>query len=47
MDLKIALRMVAGRTDLRCFFTDHNVTAVAALPYLDLAFGKDQFSAAE
>ena len=33
--------MVAGRADLRRFLTDHNVTAVAALPYLDLTLGKD------
>jgi hypothetical protein len=41
MNFKVALGMVAGRADLRRFFTDHNVTAVAALPYLDLALGKD------
>ena len=33
--------MVAGRADLRRFLTDHNVTAVAALPHLDLALGED------
>ena len=33
--------MVAGRADLRCFLTNHDMPAVAALPYLDLALGKD------
>ena len=33
--------MVAGRADLRRFLTDHDMTAVAALPHLDLALGKD------
>ena len=33
--------MVAGRADLRCFLTDHDMPAVAALPHLDLALGKD------
>ena len=41
VDLKIALGMIAGRADFRRFLTDHNVTAVAALPYLDLTLGKD------
>ena len=33
--------MIAGRADLWRFLTDHNMTAVAALPQLDLALGKD------
>ena len=33
--------MVAGRADLRRLLTDHDMTAVAALPYLDLTLGKD------
>ena len=33
--------MVAGRADLRRLLTDHDMTAVAALPHLDLALGKD------
>ena len=33
--------MVAGGANLWSFLTDHNVTAVAALPYLDLTLGKD------
>ncbi len=33
--------MVAGRADLRCFLTNHDMPAVAALPHLDLALGKD------
>ena len=33
--------MVAGRADLRCFLTDHDMPAVAALPYLDLTLGED------
>src|SRR5574344_2148310 len=41
VNFKVALGMVAGRADLRRFLTDHNVTAVAALPYLDLTLGKD------
>ena len=41
VNFKIALGMVAGRADLRRFLTDHNVTAVAALPHLDLALGED------
>lgn len=32
-----ALRMVTGRADLRSRRTDYDVTAVAALPYLDFA----------
>ena len=32
-----ALRMATGRADLRSRRTDYDVTAVAALPYLDLA----------
>ena len=41
VNFKIALGMVAGWANLRSFLTDHNVTAVAALPYLDLTPGKD------
>ena len=41
VNFKVALWMVAGRADLRRFLTDHNVTAVAALPHLDLALGED------
>ena len=41
VDFKIALGMIAGRADFRRFLADHNVTAVAALPYLDLTLGKD------
>jgi len=37
VNFKIALGMVAGRADLRRFLTDHNVTAVAALPYLRIS----------
>ena len=33
--------MVAGRADLRRLLTDHDMTAVAALPHLDLVLGKD------
>ena len=41
VNFKVALGMVAGGADLRRFLTDHNVTAVAALPYLDFTLGKD------
>ena len=41
VDLKIALGMIAGRADLRGLLAHNNVTAVAALPHLDLAFGED------
>ncbi len=40
MDFKIALRMGTDRTDFRGFCTDYNMTAVPALPCLDLAFFK-------
>ena len=33
--------MVAGQTDLRRFLAHDDVTAVAALPHLDLALGED------
>ena len=33
--------MVAGGANLRGFLTHDDVTAVAALPHLDLAFGED------
>ena len=36
-----ALRMVAGRANLRRRRADYDVTAVAALPYLDFALLKD------
>ena len=41
MNFKIALGMVAGGANLRGFLTHDDVTAVAALPHLDLAFGED------
>ena len=41
MDFKVTLRMAAGRTDLRRFLAHDDVTAVAALPHLDLALGED------
>ncbi len=41
VNFKVALGMVAGRADLRGFLTDHDMPAVAALPYLDLTLGKD------
>jgi hypothetical protein len=34
VDLEISLGMIAGGADLRSFCADHNVTAVAAFPYL-------------
>ena len=40
VNFKIALGMVAGGADLRCFLTDHDMPAVAALPHLDLALFK-------
>ena len=40
VNFKVALGMVAGGANLRGFLTDHNVTAVAALPHLDLALFK-------
>ena len=33
--------MIAGRADLRGLLAHNDVTAVAALPHLDLAFGED------
>ena len=33
--------MAADRTYLRCLCSDHDMPAVAALPHLDLALGKD------
>ena len=41
VNFKVTLGMVAGRADLRCLLTDYDMTAVAALPHLDLALGKD------
>ena len=41
VNFKVALGMVAGRADFRCLLTDYDMTAVAALPYLDLTLGKD------
>ena len=41
VNFKVALGMVAGRADLGCLLTDYDMTAVAALPYLDLALSKD------
>ena len=41
VNFKVALGMVAGRADLGRLLTNHDMTAVAALPHLDLAFGKD------
>ena len=40
-EFQIALGMVAGWADLRRFLTNHDMPAVAALPHLDLALGKD------
>ena len=34
MNLEIGFRVIAGGADLRSFCANHNVTAVAALPYL-------------
>ena len=41
VDLKIALGMITGGADLRGLLAHNDVTAVAALPHLDLAFGED------
>ena len=41
MNFKIALGMVAGGANLRGLLAHDDVTAVAALPYLDLTLGKD------
>ena len=41
VNFKVALGMVAGRADLRRLLADHDMPAVAALPHLDLALGKD------
>ena len=41
VNFKVALGMVAGRADLRRLLADHDMPAVAALPYLDLTLGKD------
>ncbi len=40
VDLKITLRMIAGRTDFRSLCSDYDMTAVTALPYLNLALCK-------
>ena len=40
MYLKITLWMIAGRAYIRCCGTDYDMSAVAALPYFDLALGK-------
>ena len=36
VNFKVALGMVAGRADLGRLLTDHDMTAVAALPHLGL-----------
>ena len=41
MDLEVSLRMGAGGADLGGGGANHDVTAVAALPNLDLALGED------
>ena len=41
VNFKIALGMVAGGANLRGFLAHDDVTAVAALPHLDLALGED------
>ena len=41
MNFKVALGMIAGRANLRGLLAHDDVTAVAALPHLDLALGKD------
>ena len=41
MNFKIALGMVAGGANLRGLLAYDDVTAVAALPHLDLALGED------
>ena len=41
VNFKVALGMVAGGADLRGLLAHDDVTAVAALPYLDLTLGKD------
>ena len=41
VNFKVALGMVAGRADLGRLLTDHDMTAVAALPHLDFAPSKD------
>ena len=41
VDLKVALGMITGGADLRSLLTHNDVAAVAALPHLDLALGKD------
>ena len=41
MDLEVAPGVIAGRADLGGLLTHHDVAAVAALPHLDLALGKD------
>ena len=41
VNFKIALGMVAGGADLRGLLAYDDVTAVAALPHLDLALGED------
>ena len=40
MDLKVTLRMIAGRTYLWSTHSNHNMTAVAAFPNLYLALCK-------
>ena len=41
VNFKVALGMAAGGANLGCLLTHNDVTAVAALPHLDLALGKD------
>ena len=41
MDLEVALGVIAGWADLGGLLAHHDVAAVAALPHLDLALGKD------
>ena len=41
VNFKIALGMVAGGANLRGLLAHDDVTAVAALPHLDLALGED------
>ena len=41
VNFKVALGVVAGRANLRRLLADHDMPAVAALPHLDLALGKD------
>ena len=40
MYLEIALRMIAGRADGGCLCSNDDVSAISALPYLDLALAE-------